>query len=151
MSFLCKKKIWNFNLFRLTLTWPSSKINFHDVIGSDAHHYRYLSVEWPRKRVSLGMFVTFMLYDLLWPDNLFRYNLCTHVLSFSDMYQHFVWVWALCCPSNGPYSRKCENSVFYLCSYLDLTHDLYRRMLNIHQVCLDDRFRTPPHWSRYDA
>ena len=111
--FVQKKMIWKFDLFHLTLTWPPSKVNFDDVIGSDAHHYRYLRVKWPRKRVSLGMFVTFIFCDLLWPDfNLFRHNLCTHVLSFSDIYQHFVWVWALCCPSNRPYRRKCENSVF---------------------------------------
>ena len=94
--FCAKKNIWKFDLFHLTLAWPPSKINFDDVIGSDAHHYRYLRVKWPRKRVSLGMFVTFIFCDLLWPDlNLFRYNLCTHVLSFSDISQHFVWVWAL--------------------------------------------------------
>ena len=123
---------WKFDTFHLTLASPPSKVNFNDVIGSDAHHYRYLHVKWPRKRVSLGMFVTFIFCDLLWPDlNLFRYNLFAHVLSFSDIYPHFVWAWALCCPSNRPYTRKCENSVFYLWSYLDLTHDLYRKMLNI--------------------
>ena len=49
-----------------------------------------------------------------------RYDLCNHAVSFSDIYQHFVWVWALCCPSNRPDSHKCENSVvvFLLLTWL---------------------------------
>ena len=50
-------KIWP---FYLTLTWPPSKVNFDDVIGSNDHHYRYLRVKWLRKHVSHGMSVTFI-------------------------------------------------------------------------------------------
>ena len=110
----CEKKDFKIWPFHLTLTWPTSKVNFDGVIGWDAHHYRYLRVKWPRKRVSLGMFVTFIFCGLLWPDlNLFRYvYLRTHVLSFSDIHQHFVWVLDLCCPSNRLYSGKCVKTVF---------------------------------------
>ena len=120
MSFLCKNidlKISTF--FYLTLTWIMSKVNFDDVIGSNAHHYRYLiSTCKMTKKTCVARHVC---------NSYFLVNFCdltsalsgmtfvpTHTLSFSGIYQHFVWVWALCRPSNRLYSTKCESSVFYI-------------------------------------
>ena len=131
---LLVQKYWfeNFNFFTcIDLTSVKSKLRWRH----RTHHYRYLRVKLPRKRVSLGMFVTFIFWWTFvtwpWPFQVWPLFVLTHV-SLSDIYQLFVWVWALGRPSNRPYSPKCKSSVFYLWPYLDLTHDLYLKMLKIY-------------------
>ena len=60
MCFYAKILIWKFCLFDLTLTWPPSNVKLDDVIGSNDCHHRYMRTKWPRKHVSRGMFVTFI-------------------------------------------------------------------------------------------
>ena len=127
-AFYAKILIWKFDIFDLTLTWPPSKVNFDDFIGSNDHHYRYVGTRKITQKTCVARHVCdfYFLVTFCWPGlDLFRYDLCTLAVSFSYIYQHFVWVWALCCPSNQPYSPKCENSVFYFWPDFDLTPDLY--------------------------
>ena len=109
---------WKFDPFDLTLTLFPSIVNFDDVIGSKFKRptISISSCKRPTKHVPRTVCLWLLFSsDLLWPDlDLFRYDLCTHAVSFSDIYQHFVWVWALFCPSNRLYSPKCKNSIFFL-------------------------------------
>ena len=132
MLFLCKNmdsKIWPFDLI---LTWPKSKVNFGGVIG---HHYRFPHVKWPTNMCRTAYLWLLFSGDLLWPDldlDISRYDLCTHAVFFSDIYQHFLWVWALCCPPNRVYSHKYENSVFFSFWHsVDLIRAIYLKMLNM--------------------
>ena len=118
---------------------------------------RYLRVKWPE-----SMCHTAFSSELLGPDldiDLFRYDLWTHAASFSDIYQHFlgVWaydlctfaasfsdiyqhflgVWALCCPSNRTWvvcqlQPKMWKRCFLTWPHLDLIRDLYLKMLSVH-------------------
>ena len=101
--------------------------------------------------MSLGMFVTYFLVTFC--DLTLTYSGMTFVLT----HFHFQTFTNILCEFELLAARLTDTTVqnvkkvFYLEPYLHLTHDLYLKMLNIHQVCLDERFRTPPHSFRYDA
>ena len=149
---LLVQKYWfeNFNFFTcIDLTSVKSKLRWRH----RTHHYRYLRVKLPRKRVSLGMFVTFIFWWTFvtwpWPFQVWPlYLLMYHYQIFTSTLCEFE---PLVARLTDPTVQNVKAVFFYLWPYLDLTHDLYLKMLKIHKVFLDERFRTPPNSSCYDA
>ena len=82
------------------LTWPS-KVGLGDVIGSNDHHCRYLLQQNDSENVSHSMFVTFLATSC---DLTLTYDVLPSCprSPFSDIYEHFVWVWAHCGTCNQP-------------------------------------------------
>ena len=56
--------------------------------------------------------------------DLFRYDICTYAVSFSNIYQLFVWVWALCCTLGGGVAKTL------FCIFMGCLLDYYSTCLS---------------------
>ena len=106
--FYSKILIRKFAIIWAELDLTSAKSKVDNAIGLN----RSLRAKWPRKQVSHGMLVTYILVtfcDLALTS--FESDLCTHAVPFLDKCQRFGWVWALCGPSNRPESHNAKSYI----------------------------------------
>ena len=92
---LFKNKFWWLNRVK----WPSLSI-------SKCKMTQNTRITWH----ACDIYFLATMYDLTY--GLFRYDICTHAVFFSDIYQLPVWVWALCCPLGGGGGAKNTFFVF---------------------------------------